>query len=348
MSLIKTYLQDIRVKYPNLLDKNEHRPLRFGIVESAIEQTNSPMSIIDEDLRTKAMNSYGRDIEIPVIKKGAITLKSARTCSIGNLENESDMIGLTWVTLVADISMIPAKYATNEVQYMNDLAKKLVLVKEAFQSQMELDGLAVLESAKTQVINSGLVGAGGYAFTGNSIQVPLAVQPTFFNDVEPIQMAGDFYDMPYVLGSTELIPAVNHYINQGQANNTNLNYQFLNKTFRFSNYIPSASGVKSTGFFMENGALGLLTRVDIDSKMGHSTLDGKQWSVERIPGLPFDVGVMYSSTCYDASASADTAHLSATKLENWQFSLDYCFVTPYNSKQATKEGVIKKFEFLTT
>lgn len=349
MSLFKTVMQDIRVAYPNFLDRDEQRPIRFGLTESAIEQTASPFSIINNDLRAKAMASHGRNVEIPVMSKGEITLKAGRTCSITNFENESDMIGLSWTTLVADISMYPAQYATNEIQYIQDMARKIQLVKEAFMRQMETDCLATLEASKSSVFGSTMVGAGGvYALTGDAIRVPLALQPDFFNDLDPIQNADDFYGNHYIVGSTPLMSPVNKFINQGAGNSENLNYQFAGKTYRFSNGVTNGAGVRSTGFIMPIGTLGLLTRVDQTARLGLKTTTGTQWSVENIDGLPFEVGVQYKSDCTDLSALDGLGHLSSTAKENWQISMDFCFVTPYNSDDTTKAGAIKKFEFLNT
>jgi hypothetical protein len=347
--LLETYLQDIRIAYPNALDKAEWRVKRYGLVNSALEQNASPMSIISPELREKALTSRGRVIDIPVMKKGSLTVSNVRSCTLGSYENESAMVNLTWATMVVNISMVKSQYAKNEVSYMQDLSKKLILVKEAMLGQLESAIYTKLDADKTTVVSSTLVGTGKkYPFTGNAIQVSQAQQSLFFNDVEPIQNAGDFYGENYVVANTNMMSNVNHYINQGAGNDTNLNYQFADKTFRFSNAVTNGSGVISTGFIMPIGSLGLLTRNAPDEILGNKTTDGTEFGTIMIDGIPFEVGYMYKSTCSDKSAlnGSGLEHLQATMVEQWSFAVDYALITPYNSDASTKEGTIKKVEFL--
>lgn len=345
--LLETYLQDIRVNYPNLLDRDEWRTIRFGLVNSAVEQTNSPLSVITEDFKTKAMASEGRVLGIPVMKKGALLVKNVRSCSISSYENESDMVELVWSTLVVDITMVKAQYAKNEVSYLSDLAKKLVLVKEALLSEIEGAIYTRLDTDKSGIYSSTLVGVGAkHELVADTADVALANHNLFFNDVEAIQQADDFYGENYIIGSTNLMPFVNHYVNQGSGNNTNLNYQFAGKSFSFSNSVVDGANKLATGFIMPFGSLGVLTRIDRDSIMGNVSSDGTEWGITRVDGIPFDLGYRYKSTCSDQSALNGTGmeHLEATMLEQWTFSVDYALVTPYNSDPATRAGSIRKFQ----
>jgi len=349
--LLETYLQDIRIQFPNALDRDEWRIKRYGLLNSAIEQNNSPFSIITPELRDKALASQGRVIDIPVMKKGALTVSNVRSCTIGSFENESAMVNLTWTTLKVDISMVKAQYAKNEVSYTADLSRKLLLVKEAILGQIESAIYTKLDAEKSVVTHSTLVGSGAkYAFTGHAIQVPLAKQELFLNDVEPIQNADDFYGDNYIVASVNMMSNVNHYINQGAGNDKNLNYQFAGKSFRFSNNVTNASGVVSTSFIMPIGTLGFLTRVDIDAQLNNKATDGTEWGTIRVDGIPFDLGYIYKSTCSDQSALNGTGleHLKATMVEKWSFSVDFALVTPYNSDNTTLAGAIKKVEFLNS
>jgi hypothetical protein len=347
--LLETYLQDIRIKYPNALDRDEWRIKRYGLLNSALEQNASPFSILTPDLKEQAMTSQGRVIDIPVLKKGSLTVSNVRSCTIGNYENESEMLNVTWSTLVVDISMVKAQYAKNEVSYVTDLSKKLLLVKEAFLGQIEDAINTKLDAEKSAVFNSTLVGTGNkYALVGDAIQVPKAEQNLFYNDVEAIQNADDFYGENYVVASTNMMPSVNHYINQGAGNNTNLNYQFADKSFRFSNAVVNGAGVTATGYIMPIGTLGMLTRVDVDAMMNHKATDGTEWGTIAVDGIPFEVGYRYKSECSDQSLlnGAGLSHLKATMVEHWQFSVDFALVTPYNSDAVNNSSAIKKVEFL--
>lgn len=346
--LIETYLQDIRAKYPSEFDNDEWRFTSSGLLTAIKEMTDSPLSLVTEDLKEKALVSEGRNLKIPVIKQGALTVKNQRSCDISAYENETALITVNWTTLVVDISMVKAQYAKNEITYLQDLNKKLQLVVEAFTKTMETAIYAKLEANKADNYNSGLVGTGKkYPLVGDALQVYPDKQQLFFNDLEVIMQEDDYNQRKlYVLGSTALQSPVRHWMNQGQANNTNLQYQFAGKMFRFSNRIPAGTGNVASGFFMPDGAIAMLTRVAIDSAMKNKAGDGTIWDTTMLDGFPFEVGYMYKSKCDDMSALNGTGmeHLKATMVEQWQFSIDFGLVTPYLS-DANRPGAIKKFEF---
>jgi hypothetical protein len=346
--LIETYLQDIRVMYPNQFDRDEWRFTQSGLLTAVKEMTDSPLSIVTEDLRQKALLSEGRNLKIPIIKQGALTIKNQRSCDIAPYENETALITVNWTTLVVDISMVKAQYAKNEITYLQDLNKKLLLVKEAFVKAMEAAIYAKLELSKADNYNSSLVGTGRkYPLVGDALQVYPKDQQLFFNDLEVIMQEDDYnYPLLYVLGNTSLQSPVRFWMNQGQANNTNLQFQFAGKLFRFSNRIPAGTGNIASGFFMPDGAIAILTRNAIDSVMKNKAGDGTIWDTTMLDGFPFEVGYMYKSECSDQSELNGTGmeHLTATMVEKWQFSIDFGLVTPYLSN-ANRPGAIKKFEF---
>lgn len=346
MSLLKTYLLEMRTKLPNPVERDEWRFTRYGLLESAREMTNSPQSIITEELKQKAKESEGRLLKIPVMKIGDdITINSVRSCNIGTLENETDLVTVTWVTLVADISMMKSQYHINEIAYLEDLRRKLLKVDHAFAKATEQLIYTKLDSEKSTVNNSPLVGT-EYTVVGDTIQVTAAQQELFFNDLEVIMEGDDFYSMPFkVLGSTTLKRDVKHWGHQGQQNDENLLYQFDGYDFRFSNSVVNGAGQKATGFVMTDGSLGIMTRVGIDSKMKNEAGDGTKWNTVFLENFGFEVGEMYKSKCDDVSSIAGLEHLKATMVEQWQLSVDVALITPYNSDPATKAGVIKKFEF---
>lgn len=346
--LLDTYLQEIRAVYPNGFDRNEWRFTQSGLLTAVKEMTDSPFSLVTEDLKQKALLSEGRDLKIPVIKQGELTIKNQRSCDISDYENETALVTVNWATLVVDVSMVKAQYAKNEITYLQDLNKKLLLVKEAFTKAIEQGIYARLELAKSTTYNSSLVGVGAkYELVGDALQVKKVDQELFFNDLEVIMEEDDFSSpLIYVLGSTPLQSPVRHWANQGKSNDENLEYQFSGKSFRFSNRIPSGTGNSASGFFMIDGSIAMVTRNSIDSTLGHTAGDGTRWETVNLDGFPFTIGVMYKSECSDQSDLNGTGmeHLTATMVEKWQFSLDYGLVTPYQSDPLRPQP-IKKFEF---
>lgn len=348
MSLLATYLQDIRAQFPNPVENDEWRFTRYGMFQAVKEMTESPMGIVTEDLKQKALESEGRTLSIPVTQYGDVTVNNVRSCTIGSLDNTSALVDVTWSTLSIDISMNSAEHHKNEISFLQDLNKKIQRADHAFCKAIEKLIYAKLDTEKSGVYESPLVGATGtYPLAGDAMQVALADQEYFFNDLEAIMEGDDFYSAPFkVLGNTTLKPPVKHYINQGGGNDENLAYQFANYDFRFSNHLVNGAGLRATGFCLQEDAIGHLFRLNIDAELGHSTTDGTEWGKIYLPTLGVEVGVMYRSTCTDLSAQTGLEHLKATKKEFWQLSFDYALITQYNSDPVNKAGGIKKFEFL--
>lgn len=348
MSLIKTALTSIRVKYPNNLDRDEHRRIQHGLLQSAIDQTNSTNSIIDNDLKEKARRSEGLTLEIPVLQRGNITVKNVRSCVISGGRTTSDLVLVTWKTLVADIEIVPSYYENNMIKQEADMAKQLNDVTNAFIRDIEETLEATLDAKKTQVYRSSIV-TNKYTLVGGAIQVKESQQKYFFNDVQAINFADDFYDPnTVVIANSNVMPMVSWYVHQGEANYENTKFQFAGKNFYFSNAIENEDDVLGTGYIMPNGTLGILSRVNIDARKGHKAGDGTEWAEDTIPGFPFTVGIMKKSICADRAEydATGTEHLTATMVEYWQISVDYAVLTPYESAPTTQPTAIRKFEIV--
>lgn len=348
MSLIQTKLLDIRANHPSNLDKFELRIVSTGLFEAAIEMTNAANSVVTKQLKDNAANSVGLELDVPVKKKGTITIKNVRSCNVVCGENESDLVRITWKTIVADICMVPSQYATNQVGYQDDLAQKMRETVEAFKLEMETDIETALDLNKSQVYASTIVGD-DYALTGGAIQVTDAAKDYFFGDLPAINFADEFRDPTIKIVTTHrMMPIVDKLYHQGAGNDKNTTYQFPGKDFRFTNAITNGAGKKATGYFMPQGVFGILTRVDLDAKMNHKSTKGTEWRQETLPELPFPVGIKYDSECSDQSAlqSNSMTHLKATLVEHWQISYDFAIVMPYNSDIATKASPIRKFELV--
>lgn len=348
MSLVKTYLLDLRADVPANNDRDELRTTQDGLLTLVINATNSVDSVVSPDLRAKAEESEGRNLDIPVMKKGIVTISNVRSCEIGGTASDSDLVRVVWKTAVADLVMVPASYHKNLISYRYDLAKKIREIVEAFKVAVEQDIDTALDANKTQVYGSSIVGT-TYTLSGGAIQVPTAKQDFFFNDINAINFADDFNaTTTRIVASHSVMPVVTKYINQGAGNSANTSFQYLGKNFTFSNRITNDAGKTGTGYFMPDGSIGLLTRVDITARLGLTAGDGTEWMEETLPDLPFPVGIQYKSKCDDQSLlePAGLAHLTATMVEHWQISFDYAIVVPYNSAPLTRASAIRKFEFV--
>jgi len=206
MSLLATSRLEIRGRYPSDLDRDELRFTQYGLLNATKESMSHPDSIVSGDVRRKALTSNGTALKIPVMKQENLSVTSVRSCTLTDHESESALVTVVWTTYRVDISMVPSQYEFNDIAFQEDLRKKLRLAGNTLALAIEQSIDAKLDANKAAIYNSSLVGAlKKYTLVGDAMQVPLALQPTFFNDVDVIMNQDDFYsDSMVVVGSTEL------------------------------------------------------------------------------------------------------------------------------------------------
>jgi len=157
--------------------------------------------------------------------------------------------------------------------------------------------------------------------------------------------SNDFYQPRHIVGEAGLLSQFLELQEQGLYNDQNRAIQWADKELHFTNRITNAANKVATGYVVNEGSVGFVSRVDRDSLLRHTTSSGYDWNVVTLPGLPMPVGVMYYETAADKSAlHAGTADMTATKVEAYSFSVDVAFITAYNSAAATLASPILKFD----
>lgn len=351
MSLQATLLQNIRTKYAGTLDKYEDRLSEYGAWGTFVRDTNDIDSIVTPEIIESARGSIGNTLQIPVIDGGDITITNARTCTISDFENSSALVTVTFVTYQWGFTMVPAQYANNEIAYQQDLERKMIKAGKSLAQTLDTSAVAKLEADKTQIMNSALIGVGAKygALVGDAIQVSSANTNFFFNDASTIMMEDDFSGRYNVIGSQSLRSIVNLYVNQGNANSQNSEFQFGAFDFGYSNRVSvdTAGGKNSTSYVMPKGTLATFNRNTPDALAGTMINENNWYDIVRFPVVDLDVALHYQRNCADNSgvAGGGQAYLSDSVKEQWIFSTDVAFVTAYNRDAVTLAGPIHKAEF---
>jgi hypothetical protein len=224
------------------------------------------------------------------------------------------------------------------------------LYTRALATALDNASIAVLEANK----NTFWTGIGPYSVTGDALQVPLASQTDYYNQVQQIMDTMDFYAPIHIVSSTSGSPLVRRLAEQGSGNTINEAWQLSPYEFHWTNRIPNGAGVKSTQYIVSEGSVGLETRVDPDARLGHQIGGGQmKWDTVNVPlpnsGNSLDMGHFYREDCSDASAvQSGMSGLTRTKREGHEFSVDVAYVTSYNSAPSTTYRPIVKAELLTT
>jgi len=139
---------------------------------------------------------------------------------------------------------------------------------------------------------------------------------------------------------------VREYSAQGISNAENRVFQFGGYNFASSNRVTiSSSAYRDTLYAVPQGSLAFLSWVDPDAVMNHTSGDGKEWSVQTLPSVGIEAGLLYQSTCSSATGYVGTGY-EATLTESFHFSFDYSFNSAYNSATGTYAGPIFKSDLV--
>ena len=341
MSLIATRLQNWRVENP-ALDKNMARPCEYGALDFFIEQTNASNSIISPALRDRAFSSMGNTVQIPVIDfDGDVTVSNVRSCVIGDDENTSKLYTVNWITLAVGFTMVPALYMNNEISYEHDFNRKMEKVCRALANAMDVQAVAALSANKTQVFKDLLY----YTQSSNTVQIPWVARMEWMGDMNAIMRANCYAGMLHVIGNAGIDSTIAKLAQHDIYNDVNKRNEYAGKVFHYTNNVTNESGKFATAYIVEDGNVGVLTRVDREA-LRRTRANSHEWDVVRLPYIDLPVGSHYYTSVGDNSqiAGAASEDMVCTVKEYFGFSVDVAFIVAYNSAPATVANPIIKVE----
>lgn len=340
MSLINTRMQNIRAN--SNLDRNEYRPSRYGAFDMFMMQTSDPAGIISNELEQKAFQSIGNTVQVPVINyDAAITIGNTRSITIPHSENTSALVTISFATYSWGFTTIPAQHMNNEINIQKDFEKKFTKYLYALAAELESSAVASLSAGKTQVINDPLT----YAAVANILGATWEQRDSLIGDLNVIMGANDFFGQYHLVGNAG-IESIIRKLAQHQLYNDQMKYmEYSDKILHFSNTIANTAGKFGTGYLVEAGNLGILTRVERESILRSSTGDGHEWDIDTLPMLGIPVGTYYYDNVEDVSAiGAHVSDLTRARVEHYGFAVDVAFVTAYNSAPTTLPSPILAFD----
>lgn len=341
MSLIATRVQNWRVRNPQF-DRNMTRPAEYGALDFFIAQTQAANSILPADVQDKALASIGSVLQIPVINyDGDVTVSNVRSCVIADSENTSALYTVTFATYAVGFTMVPAAYMNNEIGYDQDFMRKIEKVTRALAQSLDTAAVTALSAQKTQVFKDLLY----YTQTGNSIQVPWDLRTEILGDIDAIQRANKFPGQTHIIGNAGIDALIKKLAQSGIYNETNKQLEYSNKVIHYTNNVTNETGVYGSFYAVEDGNVGILTRVDREA-LRNASANGHEWSIVRMPYIDLPVGTHYYTEVGDQSAiaGAATADMTCAIKEFFGFSLDVAFIVAYNSDPTNIANPIIKVE----
>lgn len=346
MSIVNTLVQDFRADVPDF-DKNEFRIMNSGMLSTFQKHTDSGTSWVTQDLKSKAMLSTANNgVTIPVIDYKDVTIRTTRPLTIAADENTSQLYTVTWTTFAYGFKMYRAQHFNNDISYQRDFNAKMKAMLVKMTAAIEDAGVAVVEAAKTQTIGQ-LVG--GHTFSSDVVHEFAATykDSQIIGDLLPMMQSNNFYDMRLdVVGNQGVNALLRRMEGFGQQNYENKQWQWNGNDFMFTNAIANGSGKKATGYAINEGTLGLLSRVEPDSQLRTRLGTSHEWDTVVLPGLNIEFGSYYYEEAVSAAAlGAHATHLTRTGAEVYDFAVDLAFLTPYVSDTSDPITPIIKFDF---
>jgi len=341
MSLILSRMQNFRAS--SQLDKWTERPSRYGGLDLFVRQTNSPSGIISEELQATAQMSQGNTLEVPVYDKDAsVTIGSTRAVTVSDDENTTAMQSISFSTYEFGFTMIPAQYSNNEKSYQQDFNRKMTKYINQFLSDLDTAAISALNTNKTQVAGSTL---GKYTFATNIMTAALADKLRIIADITPLMAANDYYQPRHIVGNPGLLSLFLEMQESGLYNEQNRVIAWADKELHFTNRVSDAASRIATGYIVNEDTVGMVHRVDRDTRMRHTTHKHKFEEI-RVPGVPFPMSLYFYDDVADKSSitGAATADLTRTKVEAYSFSVDIAWITQYNDTPASYANGIMKFD----
>ena len=341
MSLIATRLQNWRIENP-AFDRNMARPLEYGALDFFIDQTNSSTSIINPELRDRAFASIGNTVQVPVINyDGDVTVSNVRSCVIGDDENTSALYTVNWVTLSVGFTMVPTLYMNNEISYEHDFARKMDKICRALATEMDKLAIAALEANKTQVYKDSLY----YTVSSNVVEIPWNARMDYLADMDALMRANAYPGLLHVVGNAGVFSTITKLAQHDIYNDVNKRNEWAGKVFHYTNNIQNEAGKFASAFIVEEGNVGVLTRVDREA-LRRTTDNFHEWDVVRLPYIDLPVGSHYYTSVGDSTniAGAASADMNCVVKEYFGFSVDIAFLVAYNSDPAAVANPIIKVE----
>lgn len=325
MALTNTVLDAYRLAYEQSnMDQFENRLSTYGAFE-AYKADSENLIPGYKDLQDAYQET--RVVSLIVLNRQTLTSTATRHCAYSTIAPTSTYVTPTWTTIEVDFSMVPSQHKGNYLSYQNVFNFQLTTVERTLLAALDSAAVVSLTANKSTV---NLADGNPYSLAAASLVVPASDNDLFFNEAQAILLANDLpADSVNVIASPRVMALKNEYISQGQGNAANRAFQFGPFSFFFSPRVTVATGDRDTVFMAPKGSLGFLSFVDQDSRL-NSKMGTTEWSVQNLPRLGFDVGLMKVDTCASNHAYAPTA-TTASLIEMFEWSFDYSFVTAYDS-----------------
>lgn len=336
MSLVDTVMLEHRTQYKEKgLNAFEHRITNAGAYQFFLDQNLIPN--IEEEVKNKKAQAHA--VKVPVIQDSDATITNVRSLTIADEAITSKLVTLSFATIRSAFQMTPTINWYNDINYKTELFRKLKRIEKSWLKHLDTLGAAQLNTNKAQYLAAD---GNPYPLIANELIVPYDNRELLFSEIDHIYKADELEDdIINIIGSTRLMPLFNQISEFGANNSQDKKLRIGNKQFYMSNQIASEANYPYVGYAASPDSVQFVNWNDFDALNKSKAYNGEV-SVQKLPLVGLDVAVFYNVEFQDKSGAQ--AGAQRTKVEEWEFSTDICWVTAYNSAPTTKADPIVKFK----
>jgi len=310
---------------------------------------------------TKAFNDYKREVilnfdsfrneesepdlrsrKVDYLRRDTDTVNATRAASLTGAIGDSTRDTLTFVTYSREFTLSDDQARANTKGAIEMLAGQMRNARLDIAASIETDAVTKLEAFKNTV--QGYRDLGTWDSVNYVSEIAQASKTEYFNYIATEMRTLDYNGLLQVINSPNANALINYQLAQGQANSANLQFQYPDFDFYWSNSVTNLSDYFCTSYVAERGALAL---VDWIPQKNRNNLQHGLWDFSAIPdpmGI-FDSGLALATykTVWDSS-SADKNIGGNTQDAVWLFemSIDVAFYIPTitTQKLVNKYGLI--------
>lgn len=325
-----------------------------GALDLCVKQTNGMGTLLTPEVKKALEQSWGRTPKIYTHYGAEPTLRTTRSSTVIPGQNDSKAYTVTFAHLETGFQMAYAKYATgnggqiNRITYDADMRLNLLKSANLFKKELEDMILSTFLNSTSEYLPKPI----GFEFVANTIIADNAQGNVILAKI-PAFLAGSKFPATEVdvLGDVGLMAHFADLEQHGTYNDVDRSAQIAGKNYFFSNQFPSAAGSIANGFFMPEGSIAMVTRLQPEA---YANFTGKTFDFGTSDqfkqfGIPFEVETYYTDEVGDKSAITGNADDTRAALESFIVGFDVAFIVRQDNEiDATDPKPIFKFKINST
>ena len=241
-------------------------------------------AILNYDAFKNSDESGLRTMQVDYLIRDTATVNSSRSASLTGAIGNSLRDTLTFVTYAREFTISDDLARSNTFNAAKMLSNHITNARLDIGAQIETAGVAKLEAFKNTVQGNRTLGT--WDSVNYLMSVANADEDRYFNYMENGLQQLDYNGPLQLINYGSLNELKSWQFAQGQANSSNLNFQYANKSFYTSNTITNSSDHIGTSYAVEEGALALVDWIPFKNRQGLSNHNG--WDFTNIPD-PFNI-----------------------------------------------------------